>query len=949
MTMFRRILCSLSAALLLPLAASSQSKRPLDHDAYEIWKIIADEALSNDGRWMLYSLALEDGDSELKVHGLTADTEYSIPRAKSAQFTHGSRFVIALIAPEQALVKQAKREEKKQDEMPRDSLVVLDLSSGEMFKAGQVKSFSVPEERGGRMAYLLETGVEEDTSQEQVEQEQEEQEQGRAKEDKRDGTTLVVRSLDDGTERRYEYVTDYAFGSSGAYLAYVASSKDGEADGIFVIGVDERDTKTVFAGLGNYRALAFSSDGTQLAFLSDRDDYDAEQPSFKLYRWNAGSAEAVEVAGDANPGMPEGWWVSENGSLSFSEDGTRLFFGTAPRPEPEVEDSTLEEDRVDVEIWHWQDPLLQPMQQLQLSTERRRTYRAVAHLGNEGIVQLATEDVPDVDLVQEGNGEFVLGTSGLPYRQLISWDSPSYQDVYLIDIATGEKRKIRERLQDNAGVSPDGKYVYWWDNVELAWYAYNVAAGEALNITAQVPHPIQNEDHDWPHLPDAYGNAGWTEGDQEFLVYDRYDIWAVDPEGRREPRNVTDGVGRSDSLRFRYVRLDREARSVGAREVMLLSAFDMQSKAAGFYRDRVSGGGAPQALVFADRRFSNPTKAKDADVLMFTRESVTEFPDLWVADVALEDMRRVSHANPQQSGYRWATVELVAWYSADGLPLRGLLYKPEDFDPARKYPMMVTFYEKDSDNLHAHHAPIPHRSVIRPTFYASRGYVVFVPDIFYEVGYPGESAMDCVIPGVLELVGQGFVDENAIGVQGHSWGGYQITYMVTKTDLFAAAAGGAPVSNMISAYGGIRWGSGMSRMFQYEKTQSRIGATLWEAPVRYIENSPIFWADKVKTPLMMMHNDHDHAVPWYQGIEMFVALRRLGKPAWLVNYVDELHWPQDFHERRDWNIRMQQFFDHFLKGATAPIWLEEGVPALQKGRTLGLETKERDARPEGNQ
>jgi dipeptidyl aminopeptidase/acylaminoacyl peptidase len=305
----------------------------------------------------------------------------------------------------------------------------------------------------------------------------------------------------------------------------------------------------------------------------------------------------------------------------------------------------------------------------------------------------------------------------------------------------------------------------------------------------------------------------------------------------------------------------------------------------------------------------------------------------------------VTDANPQQSQYNWATVELVEWTSGSGVPLQGLVYRPEDFNPAKKYPLIVQFYERDSDNLYRHFPPLPHRSVTRPTFYASRGFVVFMPDVRYRIGYPGESALHSIVPGTLELVEQGFIDEANIGIQGHSWAGYQIAYLVTRTNLFKAAAGGAPVANMTSAYGGIRWGTGMSRMFQYERTQSRIGATLWEAPQRYVENSPIFWADKVETPLLMMHNDRDHAVPWTQGIEMFVALRRLGTPAWLVNYTGEVHWPTDFAEKRDWNIRLQQFFDHYLKGAPAPVWLAEGIPAVEKERTLGLELVEEQAVP----
>jgi len=349
------------------------------------------------------------------------------------------------------------------------------------------------------------------------------------------------------------------------------------------------------------------------------------------------------------------------------------------------------------------------------------------------------------------------------------------------------------------------------------------------------------------------------------------------------------------------------------------------------------GPNPPEQLVREPKRFSRPRKAEDADVLMYTRQDIEEFPNLWVTGMDFSDSQQVSDANPQQDEYNWATSEMTTWRSLDGEVLKGLIHKPENFDPSKKYPMMVTFYERNSNNLHQYHPPTPHRSVIRQTWYASRGYVVFTPDITYQVGYPGESALKDILPGVLHMIDQGYVDAANIGTQGHSWGGYQIAYLVTKTDIFKAAAGGAPVSNMTSAYGGIRWGSGMSRMFQYEKTQSRLGGSLWEAPLRYIENSPVFWADKVNTPLLMLHNDHDGAVPWEQGIEMFVALRRLGRPAWLVNYNGEPHWPTTYANKVDWNIRMQQFFDHYLMDAPAPVWLEQGVPAVDKGKTLGLE------------
>jgi dipeptidyl aminopeptidase/acylaminoacyl peptidase len=550
------------------------------------------------------------------------------------------------------------------------------------------------------------------------------------------------------------------------------------------------------------------------------------------------------------------------------------------------------------------------------------------------VVQLADTLVADVTLPDGGDAPFALGQADAPYRMLTSWDAPAYRDVYVVDLDRGTRTRILEKTQAQPALSPAGGYAGWFDRAAGGWMVRQLRSGRTALVSGAIPHSLTDEEHDEPSPAPAYGSAGWA-GEQALLVYDRYDVWAVDPEGRTSARNLTEGLGRREGIRFRVVDLDRER--AGLDDVLLLSAFDTREKRSGFYRDRVTGTVAPERLVWAEKRFSTPVKAAAADLLMLTRESVDEFPDLWVTAPDLRDLRRVTDANPQQAEYRWATVELMEWRGADGTPLQGLVYQPADFDPARRYPLLVNFYERSSDNRYAYHPPLPHRSSIRPTFYASRGYVVFVPDVVYRTGYPGQSALDCVVPGVLELIRRGFVDPARVGVQGHSWGGYQIAYLVTRTNLFRAAAAGALVANMTSAYGGIRWETGMSRMWQYERAQSRIGQSLWEAPLRYLENSPLFWADRVETPLLMMANDNDGAVPWYQGIEMFTALRRLGKPAWLVNYNGEPHWPLPYPKRRDWNIRMQQFFDHYLQGAPPPEWLAHGVPATRKGTTLGLE------------
>jgi len=934
--------------LLATVPASGQQKKPLTHDAYDIWNRIKESAISTDGHWVMFSLGPLDRDAELRIKNISDGRAYQVARGEKAKFSYDSGFSVFLIKAPKDSVKKAKREKRKKEQMPKDSLGIVDLESGAVTRVPRVKSFKLPEEGSGWLAYLLEkAAVKKDTAATKSKEEKPKpkQKKSKKKKKKQEGSDLVLRNLRTGAETRYAHVVSYLFSKDGKWLVFTASSKDSSADGIYAVDVAAGRRIAILTGPGDYKQVAIDKAGRQVAFVSNRDHVRQKQPSYSLYHWRIGSAAPQVVAADGTTGLPQGWWVSEYGKVFFSKNGKRLFFGTAPRPAPEPEEEKAEDEKVKVDIWNWKDPYLQPMQLKQADKERKRSYLAVVHLDRGRVVQLGAKEVPEVTVGDKGNADVALGLSNMPYRQLISWDFPRYYDVYLIDVNTGSRRQVLKKVQAQAHLSPKARYIAWWDRNELAWYAMDVKSGRQVNLTARIPYPVHNELHDWPFKPNPYGSAGWIQDDKAFLVYDRYDLWATDPSGRRAPRNITDGVGRADTLRFRYIRLDPKETSIDPRKPMLLSAFQLYTKAAGFYRDTVAGDRKPVRLVMMDRAFSRPRKAKKADELLFTRSSFVEFPDLWVSDLDFKDMHKVSNANPQQSDYLWGTAELVEWTSLDGVPLQGILYKPDNFDPSKKYPMMVYFYERNSDNLHRHWAPEPHRSIINFTFYVSRGYLVFIPDIPYKVGYPGESAVNAVLPGVTSLIRQGFVDEEHIGVQGHSWGGYQVAFLVTRTNIFRAAEAGAPVSDMISAYGGIRWGSGMSRMFQYERSQSRIGGSLWQFPLRYIENSPIFWADKIETPLLILHNDHDTAVPWYQGIELFVALRRLGKPVWLINYNGEPHWPTKYQNKRDWAIRMQQFFDHYLKGAPAPVWLEKGVPATEKGKTLGLEPVTTDEVP----
>jgi dipeptidyl aminopeptidase/acylaminoacyl peptidase len=682
-------------------------------------------------------------------------------------------------------------------------------------------------------------------------------------------------------------------------------------------------TAAALTGPGNYRQLAIDRAGTQLAFVSDRDDFRADKPRFTLYHSPLRAPKAVAAVA---AGSIDGLSPVDRGRLEFTREGNAILFGIAPPAQDSIPADSLA-DKAVYDLWHWKDPRLQPQQRLDAQRDRNRAFTAVWHVKSRKAIRLADDEIPMVNVVSD-DARLALGVTNLPYAIESMWGDGG-SDVYVIDATTGRRTQVAEKLQFQAQLSPGAKYVVWFD--EGRWWSHATATGKQVDLTGALKSVrFDQETWDSPSTPAPWGLGGWTKGDASLLVYDRYDIWEVDPAGARAPRMVTDSVGARGKLVLRAVDLDAEERFIDPAKPLLLRAFDDETKASGFYRDRLGVAAAPEKIVMADRAFGNPQKARKGETVLLTQSTVSEFPDLW-AGASFDRMTKITNANPQQSQYPWPSVELVDWLSDDGVPLKGLVYKPENFDASKQYPMIVYYYEMLSDNLHQYHAPTG-RNVINPTVYTSLGYIVFFPDIVYTTGWPGPSAVKAILPGVKSVMAKGYVNPKAVGIAGQSWGGYQSAYLITQTSLFAAAVPNAPVVNMTSAYGGIRWGSGVARPFQYEKTQSRIGGSLWEYPMRFIENSPLFQLDRVTTPVFFMHNDADDAVPWYQGIEFYVAMRRLNKEVYFVTYNGDVHNPRKRANQKDVDLKMQQFFANKLKGEPAPDWMVKGIPFLEKGR-----------------
>ncbi len=909
-------------SLLFVLNAFGQEKKILDHSAYDIWRKIENQSISANGAYIQYILTSEGyADPILEVRSKTGQSLLRYERGHSGKFSFDNTYTFFTINPGDSVLRALKRIKTKDADLPQDTLGIFNNTNQSLTKIASLQSYKIPEKGGGWLAYQLQNHP--DTTIKPSK-----------KINKENGYPLVLKNLASGQEWSFPYVQEYHFAKEGQRFAFISSGNDSSfVQGVYTIDLENPEPIMVYEGKGEIKHLALDDVGSQLTFLTDPDTTKALIRNPKLYHWTAGNSTATLLADKDADFLAANWYINEHQKPMFSENGQKLFFYT--NPEPIVEDTTLLEDEiVNVEVWSYTEPRLHTQQKIDKKDDLKKGYLALYDISAQRFSQVATESIPDIEPGNEGNATIHLGQNNQPYLQSRSWEGfPDYRDVYLVT-DQGEAQLIAEKVRGDAKLSPMAKFAYWYDRIDSAWFSYEIATSKTYRLTNDGISIFYDEENDSPDYPSPYGVMSWTENDEKLLIYDRFDIWEVDPTNAVAPKRLTKGY--TDMVQYRYQKLDPEERFIKRNQQLLLTAFYESDKhealvSYDYRRNRLS------QLHTGEHHYSGIQKAMEADQLIFQVENFTTFPDIHTADLAFKSTAKISDANPQQAQYNWGNAELYRFTSLDGEPLEGLLIKPENFDPNKKYPMLVNFYETSSDGLHRYREPSPGRSTMSYSFYASRGYVIFNPDVRYKIGYPGESAYNCVMPGVTSLIKEGFVDKDRIGVQGHSWGGYQIAYLVTRTNLFAAAEAGAPVPNMVSAYGGIRWWTGLSRMFQYEHTQSRIGGTLWDQPLRYIENSPIFFLDKVQTPILIMHNDADGHVPWYQGIELFVALRRLGKPSWMLNYQNEPHWPLKLQHRIDFNIRLQQYFDYYLKDAPKPEWMEEGVPATQVGIDQNLE------------
>ncbi len=943
----KSVLVSLTAAFALCGHAAAAQKPPVDYTSYDHWNSYTGTALSPDGVWLAYGTAPQEGDGVLVIRNLQTGSELREPRGKAPRFSEDSRVVFYTISATAADLEAARRAHKKGDQLPKEGFGVVTLASGTVFTADRVKSYVFPKHGSRYVAYLEWPPA--SASPSPAPSPASSASPGPAasasptpeNKKKAETGTLVIRDLLAATRAsraasefalpdRVASVSEFAVSDDERYLAYATETPNGTGDGVHV-----RDLRNIAAysnlggTSGRYVHLVFAADDS-LAFETDRDSFAQNAPHFEVYLWRAGEASASPVVTAASRGLPRGWAPDADGSLEFSKDAKRLFIGAnvAPTPLPK---NTPEPMQVD--LWNWRDARLQSEQKVAADDDRKRTYLGVYHLGTQRYVQLGSPHLADIQV--NDNSAFALGRDATPYLAQHSWDD-FFDNEFAVSLQTGAKRLVARRQRENCELSPAGKYALCYDRLARAWYTVRTSDGRKTYLTKRLKVAFYDEMDDHPAPPPPYGIEGWLAGDQRVLVLDRYDIWSIDPDSANAFR-LTNGYGRAHAVRFSRIQLDSDKPFVGPNAPLYLDGFNDRTKDDGFYVLSATKSAAnPRALIAGSARYALLLKAKHADRFVFSRQTFREYPNLWSTTSSFAKPVRVSDVNPQLAKYRWGTEHLVHFTSLQGKHLDAVLYLPDGFDPHRKYPMLVYFYERLTDGLHGFVTPRPSTG---PSFsrYVSNGYVVLLPDIAYTTGHPGQSAYDAVMPAIDSVVRRGFIDPKRIGVSGHSWGAYQIAYILTRTNRFAAAEAGAAVADMPSAYGGIRWGSGLVREFQYETGQSRIGATPWNRPDLYLENSALFHVQNVRTPYLTIANDNDDAVPWYQGIEFFSALRRLHREAYMFSFNGEFHNLRGREQQKYWTVHFDEFFDHFLMGKPTPGWMTKGVDYLHRG--------ERDVRP----
>lgn len=881
---------------------AQELKKSLSLEDYPKWKRIVSTGISDDGNWMSYGYRPNDGDDTLYVKNIESGKIFSDPYCSNPKFSPDSKWV----AYERNLTKKEEKKFKKSKKEIYTKAVLLNLETGEKLEWDKVKSFMF--QPSNDFFTVLKESNSKDFK----------------------GADLLVKNLKENQLINIGNVSEYKFNKQGTLLSYLIDAENKDGNGVYLMNLTNGSIKALDTDSASYSLLTWDdemlfrnewgSKGTAIAVLKGNTPKKVQHRVNSLLVFSGLNTEQVQrkiYKTNEDSKFPESYLLSELGRLSFSLDNKRMLISIKEQAQKEK----LSRDTIaNVDVWHWDDEIIQSVQMRRSRRIKNQTYNGILHLDNMNFVQLSSDDMRTVRYNR--NLDRAVGFDPKPHITDIRWGG-GYSDYYLLDTETGSKQLIAKKVGRNMSLSPSGSHFLFFKEGEF--FAFDMNTEKLTNISQAVDVSFFNINEDHPFENPSYGIAGWSKDGKSVYLNHLYDIWSVALDGSGG-YNLTGNYGNNNEIRFRIARTT-DAPFIDLKSNNYLSAYGEWTKKSGFFK--LKDGKNPQELVFSDHRFGRISKANEADRFIFSRETFVEFPDYYSTNAKFKSLNKQTDANPQQTDYKWGSRKLIEFTNKQDDRLHATLTLPANYEAGKKYPMIVYFYEKVSNRHHQYSMPRyddrPHMST-----YASNGYLVLMPDIKYYEGKPGWCALDCVTSATKKVIDLGYADPDHIGMQGHSWGGYQSSFILTQTDMFACTVTGAPVTNLTSMYNILYKNSGTNNQGIFELGQVRMGKSLFDDFQNYVDQSPVQNAPGISTPFMILHGTIDGAVDWNQGLEFYNAARRLGKNVILLSYPNENHHLANKNNQIDFQTRMKEYFDHYLKGSEAPEWIKQGVPQTKK-------------------
>lgn len=901
-------------------AREGVDKKVLTIEDYARWRSIVSASISDDGNWITFVYQKPEADDMLYVKNLQSDKEEEIPRGSRPQFSDDSKWVAYIVSLPFKEIEKLRKDKKPVPEKAQ----LMNLKTGEKLTWDNTASFSFS--KGSKFFAIKKTKSDPDA--------------------KHNGTDFILRNLEKGFEENIGSVGEFQFNKPGTMLAYTVDARDKSGNGVYVIYLDSSVHRPLDNGEADYARIAWDDQGTALAVLkgTKKNEFKEKDNILLAFRDIAGeNLIKIEYNPASDPNFPKNMVISERviperrtmmrdgaierRALFWSDDRLRVFCGIKEQekePEKKKEDA---EPVANVDIWHWKDEQIQSVQMVQAEFDMNFTYRSAFNLKDRRFVRLTDENMRRISITKDG--KWGIGEDDKAY--ISDWKERK-ADYYRVNTATGERTLMFKAQGLTLGLSPDSKHFLYWKDGHI--WVYKIESSETKNLTENAPTSFINKEYDYPGTKPPYGVTGWTKDGIAVILNNRYDLWLQPLEGIKAT-NLTGGLGDKEEIRFRYVKLDPEEQFVDLSKPILLSAYGEWTKKAGYYELK---NGRLTKLIYEDKLFDTLKKAKSADKLMYTWETFVDFPNYYISDMKFSSAKRVTDANPWQSEYKWGHRILFDYTNKDGVRLQGTLGIPDDYKPGERLPMIVNFYEKNSQNLHRHVAPRYATSfggvMIEPV---SKGYLIMQADIHFNTRTTHADMLDCVEAAVKKVIEMGYADPKCIGLNGHSFSGQGSAYISTRSKLFAAIAVGAGVTNLISDFNHL-WGwdyhnqngTGQNAHQYNYYGQGRFGTNPYDDFEIFKEESAALNARSVEAPVLILHGTADGTVAIIEAIEFYDALRFNGKNVILLAYPGEEHSIQNLANRKDLTVRMLQFFDHYLMGKPGPDWMINGVPFLKK-------------------